>query len=105
MSLELDHVMVFVPDPDAIEPGWFPGCRFEPGQRHTGQGTRNRRVVFPRTFIELVWIDDGEEHERTVCVPRTLSRHATADTRVRDRRGDLVVAVERSLRKAGECGL
>jgi hypothetical protein len=64
VSLELDHVMVFVPDPDAIEPGWFPGCRFEPGQRHTGQGTRNRRVVFPRTFIELVWIDDGEAHER-----------------------------------------
>jgi glyoxalase-like protein len=65
VSFELDHVMVFVPDPDAIEPGWFPGCRFEPGQRHTGQGTRNRRVVFPRSFIELVWIDDGEAHERT----------------------------------------
>jgi hypothetical protein len=65
MGLELDHVMVFVPDPDAIEPGWFPGCTFEPGQRHTGQGTRNRRVVFSRTYIELVWIDDPEAHERT----------------------------------------
>jgi hypothetical protein len=65
MGLELDHVMVFVPDPAAIEPGWFPGCTFEPGQRHTGQGTRNRRVVFPRTYIELVWIDDPEAHERS----------------------------------------
>jgi Glyoxalase-like domain len=65
MGLELDHVMVFVPDPDAIEPGWFPGCTLEPGQRHTGQGTRNRRVVFPRTYIELVWIDDSDAHERT----------------------------------------
>jgi hypothetical protein len=65
MGLELDHVMVFVPNPAAIEPGWFPGCTFEPGQRHTGQGTRNRRVVFPRTYIELVWIDDPEAHERS----------------------------------------
>jgi hypothetical protein len=65
MRLELDHVMVFVPDPDAIEPGWFPGCTYEPGQRHTGQGTRNRRVVFPDNFVELVWIDDADAHERT----------------------------------------
>ena len=57
--------MVFVPDPDAIEPGWFPGCTYEPGQRHTGQGTRNRRVVFPDNFVELVWIDDADAHERT----------------------------------------
>jgi hypothetical protein len=65
MRLELDHVMVFVPDPDAVEPGWFPGCTYEPGQRHTGQGTRNRRVVFPDNFVELVWIDDADAHERT----------------------------------------
>ncbi len=65
MSLELDHVIVFVPDPGAIEPGWFPGCTFELGQRRTGQGTRNRRVVFPRSYVELVWIDDAEPHERT----------------------------------------
>lgn len=26
MDLELDHVIVFVPGPDAIEPAWFPGC-------------------------------------------------------------------------------
>jgi hypothetical protein len=65
MSLELDHVMVFVPDPEAIEPGWFPACKFEPGQRHMGQGTRNRRVVFPRSYVELVWIDDSEVHEGT----------------------------------------
>ncbi len=65
MSTELDHVIVFVPGPDAIEPAWFPGCTVEPGQRHTGQGTRNRRVVFPRTYVELLWIDDPAVHAHT----------------------------------------
>ena len=65
MTLELDHVIVFVPGPDAIESAWFPGCTVEPGQRHAGQGTRNRRVVFPRTYVELLWIDDPEAHDRT----------------------------------------
>ncbi len=65
VDLELDHVIVFVPGPDAVEPAWFPGCTVEPGQRHTGQGTRNRRVVFPRTYVELLWIDDPEAHAPT----------------------------------------
>jgi hypothetical protein len=65
MSLELDHVMVFVPGPDAIESTWFPGCTVEPGQRHAGQGTGNRRVVFPRSYVELLWVDDPAAHERT----------------------------------------
>ncbi len=64
-ALELDHVIVFVPGPDAIAPAWFPGCTVEPGQRHTGQGTRNRRVVFPRTYVELLWVDDPQVHART----------------------------------------
>ncbi len=65
MGLELDHVIVFVPDPGAIESEWFPGCTFEPGQQHAGQGTRNRRVVLPRSYVELLWIDDAEAHDRT----------------------------------------
>jgi hypothetical protein len=64
--VELDHVIAFVADPDAAASTWFPGFTVEPGQRHTGQGTRNRRVVFPRTFVELLGIDDPDVHRRTV---------------------------------------
>ena len=65
MNLELDHVIIFVPDLAAIQSNWFPGCIFEPGQQHTGQGTRNRRVVFPHNYIELVCIDEPNVHEHT----------------------------------------
>ena len=63
--MELDHVIAFVTDPDATAATWFPGFTVEPGQRHAGQGTINRRVVFPRTFVELLGVDDPDVHRST----------------------------------------
>lgn len=62
--MELDHVIVFVGGPDATD-GMFPGCILDPGRRHVGQGTRNRRVFFARTFVELLWIDEPEQAQRS----------------------------------------
>ena len=63
--MELDHVIAFVADPDAAASAWFPGLTVEPGQRHVGQGTRNRRVVFPRNYVELLGVDDPDALRRT----------------------------------------
>ena len=57
--MELDHVIVFVGGPEAAAP-LFPGFVLDPGTRHVGQGTRNRRVVFPRSYVEVLWLDDPE---------------------------------------------
>jgi len=54
-------VICFVPGPvdDA------PGFTLDAGLRHEGQGTQNRRIVFDRNYVELVWIyDEGEVRAR-----------------------------------------
>src|SRR6185503_19164356 len=52
--LELDHVIHFVPGKDAADlTGYSPG----PGRVHTGQGTRNVRVLFERNYLEVVWVE------------------------------------------------
>ena len=62
--MELDHVIVFVVGPEAAA-SLFPGFVLEPGIRHTGQGTRNRRVLFPGSYVEVVWIDDPDARQRS----------------------------------------
>jgi hypothetical protein len=64
VQLELDHVIVFVADPDPL-PAMFAGFILDSGQRHAGQGTRNRRVPLQTTFIEAAWIEDPEEERQT----------------------------------------
>jgi hypothetical protein len=61
--LELDHLIVFLRGPDdvdALRPG-LAGLILDEGTRHVGQGTRNRRIVFPDSYIELVWVDSRAE--------------------------------------------
>jgi hypothetical protein len=56
--LELDHVIRFVPREDAADVnGFTPG----PGRVHTGQGTRNMRVMFDRNYLEIAWIEKPDE--------------------------------------------
>ena len=64
MAVELDHVMVFVAGPESVAP-LFPGFVLDPGMRHVGQGTRNRRVVFARNYVEVLWVDDADQERRT----------------------------------------
>lgn len=48
----------FVPGPEAADlTGFTPG----PGRVHTGQGTRNARVMFDRNYLEIAWIDHPDE--------------------------------------------
>ncbi|MCE3550976.1 VOC family protein [Pseudonocardia sp. RS11V-5] len=54
--LELDHLIAFLPGP----PDPPDGLLLDAGTRHVGQGTRNRRIVFPRHYVELLWIDEPE---------------------------------------------
>ena len=37
--------------------GWI----LDAGQAHPGQGTRNRRLVWPEQFFELLWVEDPAE--------------------------------------------
>jgi hypothetical protein len=73
-TVELDHVIVFVAGPEAVAP-LFPGFTTDAGTRHAGQGTRNRRVLFSRNYIEILWIDDPADERRSGlgfaprCVP------------------------------------
>jgi hypothetical protein len=55
--LELDHLIVFLPGPPDAPP---PGLELDAGTRHTGQGTRNRRIAFADAYVELLWIDDPD---------------------------------------------
>jgi hypothetical protein len=59
VAVELDHVIVFVAGPEAVAP-LLPGFVLDPGIRHGGQGTRNRRVFFPRNYVEILWVEDAE---------------------------------------------
>lgn len=55
--LELDHVIHFLPGP-ATE---LAGFEVAPGRVHAGQGTRNARVVFEASYLELAWIEHPDE--------------------------------------------
>jgi hypothetical protein len=60
--LELDHVFCMVTDPGQAarrleDDGWV----LDAGQTHRGQGTRNRRLVWPEQFFELLWVIDAAE--------------------------------------------
>jgi|GEM_PF-6400392 len=52
--LELDHAICFVPDRAEVA---LPGFLLDDGRVHTGQGTRNVRVAFERSYLEVVWIE------------------------------------------------
>jgi len=52
--LELDHVICFVADQAEVA---LPGLAVDGGRVHTGQGTRNVRVVFERNYLEVLWIE------------------------------------------------
>ena len=54
--LELDHLIAFLPGPPEPPAGFF----LDEGTRHVGQGTRNRRIRFPRHYVEMLWVDEPE---------------------------------------------
>jgi len=62
VTLELDHVFCLVGDLDEVacrveKAGWM----LDSGSVHPGQGTRNRRLVWPQHYLELVGITDRRE--------------------------------------------
>jgi hypothetical protein len=62
--LELDHLIVFLDGPDrcdGLDGSAAAGLVLDPGSRHLGQGTANRRIVFPDSYVELLWIDSPAE--------------------------------------------
>jgi hypothetical protein len=72
--LELDHVFCLVTDPDQAgrrleEDGWV----LDAGRSHRGQGTRNRRLVWPGQYFELLWVTDAAEARTN---PLRLDRRA-----------------------------
>jgi hypothetical protein len=64
VTVELDHVIVFVAGPASVD-ALFPGFVLEHGTRHDGQGTRNRRIVFPHHYVEILWIDHPDDEQRS----------------------------------------
>jgi hypothetical protein len=56
--LEIDHVIYFVPRREHVD---LAGFAIDPGRVHTGQGTRNVRVVFDRNYLEVVWIKHPDD--------------------------------------------
>jgi hypothetical protein len=72
--LELDHVFCMVTNPAEaarrlVDDGWV----LDAGQAHRGQGTRNRRLVWPERFFELLWVTDAAEARAN---PLRLDRRA-----------------------------
>lgn len=62
MTLELDHVFCMVGDLDGVarrveSAGWT----LDSGSVHSGQGTHNRRLVWPARYFELLAITDDRE--------------------------------------------
>jgi Glyoxalase-like domain len=72
--LELDHVFVMVDDLDDTaarleQDGWL----LDAGTVHPGQGTRNRRLLWPEQYLELLSVADRAE----ACAnPLRLDRRA-----------------------------
>jgi hypothetical protein len=76
--LELDHVFCMVPPAGdwlrrLSESGWEPDA----GTSHPGQGTRNRRVILAKQYLELVWVEDGADARAN---PLRLDRRAATVT-------------------------
>ena len=72
--LELDHVFCMVSDPNQAarrleHDGWV----LDAGQTHRGQGTRNRRLLWPQQYFELLWLSDAAEARAS---PLRLDRRA-----------------------------
>ncbi len=66
----------FVPGPEAAD---LSGFTIEPGRVHTGQGTRNVRVVFDRNYLEIAWIEHpGEVFARGLDFVGRCARPYTA---------------------------
>jgi hypothetical protein len=67
VTLELDHVLVFVdpavPELLALEAAGFSA---KPAHPHPGQGTANRSVLFPRNYLELIYLASRAEAEANV---------------------------------------
>lgn len=77
MSLELDHLFVFV-EPDFVDSADHAALRrfgltVEFGRVHAGQGSANRLALFPDHSLELLWLADRGEAERN---PLRLDRRA-----------------------------
>lgn len=73
--LEIDHAICFLPSP-SIDLSQF---TVEPGRVHTGQGTRNVRVMFERNYLELIWIEHpGEVLARGLDFVARCARPASA---------------------------
>ena len=76
--LELDHVFCMVSDPEQAvrrlqDDGWV----LDAGQAHRGQGTRNRRLLWPEQYFELLWLTDAAEARVN---PLRLDRRADSTT-------------------------
>jgi len=76
--LELDHVFAMVTDPGQAaarleDHEWV----LDVGQAHRGQGTRNRRLVWPEAYFELLWLTDAAE---AAANPLRLDRRAAWTT-------------------------
>lgn len=71
MTLELDHLFVFV-EADGPEPALLEaiGLRESYRRRHPGQGTSNTCYCFDNAFLELLWLVD-EDEARSPAVART----------------------------------
>jgi len=65
--LELDHVLIAVPDLDAAarELEESHGLASVEGGRHAGWGTANRIVPLGETYVELITVLDGAEAARS----------------------------------------
>lgn len=59
--LELDHLIVFLDRAGAVDELDLAGLVLDEGTRHVGQGTRNRRIVFADSYVELLWVDAPAE--------------------------------------------
>ena len=70
MSLELDHVFVFVSEgaPEADILSKFGLLEGEPNV-HPGQGTSNRRFFFRNMMLELLWVSNPEEVKSELTKP------------------------------------
>ncbi len=77
MSLEIDHLFVFV-EPDFADSAQLAALRawgltVEFGRVHAGQGTANKLALFPEQSLEFLWLADRREAEAN---PLRLDRRA-----------------------------
>jgi Glyoxalase-like domain len=73
MSFELDHVLICAPvgaliADQLVEAGFAEGTP----NRHSGQGTANRRFFFGNAFLEFIWVEDEAEIRSDLVAPTRL---------------------------------